>query len=129
MRSYVPGLAISAITIGLLTAFPAAAALLLFSTGDPDGKIATASRPAGNGKFEIELADDFVLTGYTRITSATFTGLLTGGASIGDVGEVRVEIYCVFPIIWIPLGPPDVPTRVNSPSDVAIDGRDLQPAA
>ena len=79
MRPYMPGLAISALSIGLLTALPAAAAPF-FSTGDPDGKIATATRPDVGGKFEIESADDFVLatSNSTVITSATFTGLLTG---------------------------------------------------
>jgi len=45
----------------------------------------------------IESADDFVLTGPTSITSATFTGLLTGGTTPANIGEVRVEIYRVFP--------------------------------
>jgi len=127
-----PGLAISAITVSLLAALPAAATPFSFSTGDPDGKIATASRPGTGGKFEIESADDFVLTNSTRITSATFTGLLTGGASVGDVGQVVVEIYRVFPLdsdVGRTSGAPDfstpqVPTRVNSPSDVALDARD-----
>jgi hypothetical protein len=76
---------------------PAAAllpAVYSFSTGDPDGLMATASRPDSAGKFEIESADDFVLTTTTSITSATFTGLLTGD---GSVTNVRVEIYRVFP--------------------------------
>ena len=63
MRPYMPGLAISAISISLLTALPAAATPFFFSTGNPDGKIATATRPDAGGKFEIESADDFVLTG------------------------------------------------------------------
>ena len=79
-----------------------------------------------------ESADDFALTNSTRITDATFTGLLTGGASIGDVGNVRVEIYRVFPNnsdVGRTSGPPtfstpQVPTRVNSPSDVALADRD-----
>ena len=66
-----------------------------FSTGDPDGRMATATRPDAGGVFEIELADDFVLTHSTSITSATFTGLLP--ASFATVGEVVVEIYRVFP--------------------------------
>src|SRR3954454_533132 len=98
MRSYLPGLAVSAVSIGLLTALPASAAPFFFSTGDPDGKIATATRPDAGGKFEIESADDFLLPGAASITSATFTGLLTGGASIGDVDQVVVEIYRVFPL-------------------------------
>ena len=101
-----------------------------FSTGPVNNLMATASRPDTPGKFEIEAADDFVLTGsQTRLTSATFTGLLTGAATIG---EVRVEIYRVFPNdsnVGRTSGPPtfstpQVPTRVNSPSDVALDDRD-----
>src|SRR4051794_4917431 len=97
MRPYMPGLAISAISVGLLTALPAAATPFSFSTGNPDGLIATATRPSSGGKIEIESADDFALTDTTQITSATFTGLLSGGASVSDVGNVRVEIYSVFP--------------------------------
>ena len=110
-----------AVLIGLCTAAPAGATPFFFSTGDPDGKMATASRPSSAGKFEIESGDDFVLTGLTSITSATFTGLLTGNAS---VGEVRVEIYRVFPKDSDTSRTPNVPTRANSPSDVEFDDRD-----
>jgi hypothetical protein len=114
-----------AVLIGLLTSMPAAATPFFFSTGDPDGKMATASRPSTGGKFEIESADDFVLTQPTSITNATFTGLLTGGATVADIGQVVVEIYRVFPKdsdVGRTSGPPtfstsNVPTRVNSPSD------------
>ena len=124
--------AISVSVIGLLFAFPAAADTTFFSTGNPDGKIATASRPSTAGKFEIESADDFVLTHSTSITDATFTGLLTGGATLSSVGDVRVEIYRVFPKdsdVGRTSGPPtfstpEVPTRVNSPSDVEFADRD-----
>jgi hypothetical protein len=111
--------------LGCLCALPAAADTpFFFSTGNPDGKIATASRPAGTGKFEIESADDFVLTQETSITSATFTGLLTG--TNPTVGEVRVEIYHVFPAdSGAPSG--NVPTRANSPSDVEFADRDTSP--
>ena len=68
-----------------------------FSTGNPDGKMATATRPDTGAPFEIESADDFVLTHSTSITSATFTGLLPDEAPLSDVGEVVVEIYRVFP--------------------------------
>ena len=57
--------------------------------------MATATRPDAGGVFEIELADDFVLTHSTSITSATFTGLLP--AAFATVGKVVVEIYRVFP--------------------------------
>ena len=39
-----------------------------FSTGNPDGKMATGSRPSSGGNIEIESADDFVLTQATNIT-------------------------------------------------------------
>jgi hypothetical protein len=121
-----------AVLIGLIATMPAAATPFSFSTGDPDGKMATASRPSTAGKFEIESADDFVVAGLTSINSATFTGVLTGGATVADIGQVRVEIYRVFPNasnVARTSGPPtfstsQVPTRVNSPSDVEFDDRD-----
>jgi hypothetical protein len=48
-----------------------------FSTGNPDGLIATLSRTASAGKLETETADDFIVpTGTTSITEATFIGLV-----------------------------------------------------
>jgi hypothetical protein len=46
-------LAFSVALISLLPAMPATADTLFFSTGDPDGKAATATRPDTGGKFEI----------------------------------------------------------------------------
>jgi hypothetical protein len=116
----------------LVTATSANATPFYFSTGDPDGKMAMASRPQSNGLLGIEAADDFVISQNTSLTSATFTGLLTGGATAQDVGAVSVEIYRVFPndsdtgrTTGAPIfGTTQVPTRVNSPSDVAFDVRD-----
>jgi hypothetical protein len=110
-------------------AVPAMAAPFFFSTGSPDGKIATASRRDSPGKFEIESADDFVLTSPTLLTNATFTGLIPIGSS---ASLVVVEIYRVFQAdsnVGRTSGPPvfstpKVPTRVNSPSDVEFDSRD-----
>lgn len=103
-------------------AVPAGAVPFSFSTGNPDGLIATGSRPSSAGKIEIESADDFILTTSTNINHATFTGLLTTGAIINNV---RVEIYRVFP--KDSTNPPsgNIPTRVNSPSDVAFAERDV----
>lgn len=108
----------------LLNSLPAAAAPFIFSTGSPDGRMATASRPSSAGKIEIESADDFIVTSQTTITGASFTGLLTGDVTTADLGNVGVEIYRVFP--KDSTNPPsgNVTTRVNSPSDVAFDGRD-----
>jgi hypothetical protein len=124
-RNYYPFLMLSAT---LVVATPAAAVPFSFSTGNPDGLMATGSRPSSAGTKEIESADDFVLDQTTSIDHATFTGLLTGGT----VGEVRVEIYRVFPNdsdVNRTSGPPtfstsQVPTRFNSPSDVELADRD-----
>lgn len=110
-------------------AAPAGATPFFFSTGDATNLIAIASRPASSGQFEIEAADDFVATSETSVTDATFTGLIPAGSS---VDQVVVEVYRVFPNdsnVGRTSGPPtfstpQVPTRVNSPSDVAFDSRD-----
>ena len=96
---------------------PAAADPFFFSTGNPDGKIATLSRPASPGQVETETADDFVLNQATAINSATFTGLLPTGASLNSVRDIEIELYHVFPVDSV--NPPDgrVLTRVNSPAD------------
>ena len=90
-------LVIPAALIGLLPVTPATAQSFSFGTGSPDGKIATLSRTASAGKLETETADDFVTTRGTEITSATFTGLLVGGATTADVSDVEIELYHVFP--------------------------------
>lgn len=98
-----------------------------FSTNDPDGKIATGSRPDSNGKLEIETGDDFIATSSkTSINHATFTGLLTGGASLGNVTDVTVELYRVFPLDSDTGRTINVPTRANSPADVAFDTRSTE---
>jgi hypothetical protein len=104
------------ITLSLL-ALPASAGPFFFSTGNPDGFIATVSRPASAGKLETETADDFVTTQNTTITSATFTGLLPLGTPLSAVSRIEIELYHVFPIDST--DPPDgrVVTRANSPSD------------
>jgi hypothetical protein len=93
-----------------------------FTTGAPNGLMAVASRPDSVGKFEIEAADDFVTTAQTHITSATFYGLITGTTPV--IGEVTVEIYRVFPKDSDSVRTPNVPTRANSPSDVAFASKD-----
>jgi hypothetical protein len=108
----------AAVALALLAATPAAATpAFFFSTGNPDGLIATLSRPSSAGKLETETADDFVTPAHTLITNATFTGLLVGGATPTNVTDVEIELYHVFPIESAL--PPDgrVLTRANSPSD------------
>jgi hypothetical protein len=120
-----------ALSVGLFTALPAAADPFSFSTGAVTNLMATASRPSTGAPFEIESADDFAVTSETKITSATFTGLVTG--STPTIGDVVVQIYEVFPNlsnVGRTSGPPtfstnNVPTRVNSPSDVELDDRSI----
>jgi len=105
----------------LLLASQASAASFIFSTGDPDGKIATLSRPSSPGKIQTETADDFVATQAVVISQATFTGLLPLGAALTGISDVEIEIYHVFP--GDSANPPsgNVLTRTNSPGDVEID--------
>jgi hypothetical protein len=106
----------------LLLAACAPGATFTFSTGAPDGKIATLSRPAAPGIPQTETADDFVVTQAVVISQATFTGLLPQGSSLANITGVEVEIYHVFSrdSVFPPSG--NVPNRTNSPSDIEIEG-------
>jgi hypothetical protein len=114
--------AISSLLLAMILCWPSLsrAATFSFSTGNPDGKMAMASRPDFPGKPEIEAADDFVLTDQAAITHATFTGVLPESAAVNGL---VVEIYRVFPLDSNALRTPAVPTRMNSPSDVAFQSR------
>jgi len=108
---------ISAVSVALFSAASlTAATVTVFSTGSPNGQIATLSRLASAGKLETETADDFVLGQSALISNATFTGLIVGGATPANINQVEIELYHVFPA---DSGPPDgrVVTRTNSPSD------------
>lgn len=91
-----------------------------FSTGNPDGKIATLSRPASPGLLETETADDFFLSQPTQINRATFVGLLPAGTPLTSVNKVEIEFYHIFPIDSTNPPSGNVPTRTNSPADVEI---------
>ena len=94
--------------------------------------MAAATRPESGSQFEIEAADDFLLPTGARVTGATFTGLVPQQFNLSNIGNVVVEIYRVFPNdsnVGRTSGPPtfstaNVPTRVNSPSDVAFASRE-----
>jgi hypothetical protein len=106
----------------LLLAYQSSAAPYSFSTGQPDGKIATASRPSSLGKIQTETADDFnIVSNTTLISRATFTGLIPSGAPLNSALNVEVEIYHVFPNDSDTNRTLHVPTRANSPGDVEID--------
>src|SRR5260221_902302 len=106
----------------LLLASQASAASFAFSTGAPDGKIATLSRPASPGKIQTETADDFIIVSNTTLISqATFTGLIPSGAPLSSALNVEIEIYHVFPNDSDTNRTLHVPTRANSPGDVEIE--------
>src|SRR5207249_3798507 len=125
LTTIAPMKSINTITVGALALFllvaRASAASYTFSTGEPDGKIATLSRPASPGKIQTETADDFVATQAVVISQATFTGLLPAGTDLSSISGVEIEIYHVFPgdSALPPSG--NVLTRTNSPADVEID--------
>jgi len=82
--------------------------------------MAMVSRPDSSGKIEIEAADDFILNAPALVNSGTFTGLVPTGYSVSGV---TVEIYRVFPADSNNPPSGNVPTRANSPSDVAFESR------
>jgi hypothetical protein len=96
---------------------------VFFSTGNPDGRVGMASRPASALASAREAADDFLLLNPTSITGASFYGLLAGGASAADISQVTIELYRVFPLDSDNPPSGSVATRVNSPSDVVFDSR------
>src|SRR6266487_3584541 len=107
-------------------------AQVIYNNDFPTDQMAAATRPESGNQFEIETGDDFLLPTGGHITGATFTGLAPQGFDVSNIGNVVVEIYRVFPIdsdVNRTSGPPNfstanVPTRVNSPSDVAFDSRE-----
>jgi hypothetical protein len=105
----------------LLWIAQASAGSFTFSTGNPDGKIATLARPPGLNIIQTETADDLVVTQSVVISQATFTGLLPVGTPLSSVGNVEIEIYHVFPGESDTNRIPNVPTRANSPGDVEIE--------
>ena len=113
-------LAIPLSLLGCLLALPAAADPFSFSTGTPDGRIGTLSRPASASGIQTETADDFILGHATSITSATFFGLIPTGTPLSSISDVEIEFYHVFP--GDSANPPsgNVPSRTNSPGDVEI---------
>ena len=113
---------LAVLVLALMLGTTAFAATFVFSTGAPDGRLAAASRPESHGKIEIEAADDFILTSRTVISQATFTGLLLHGGQ-GEIRDVVVEIYRVFSKDSDTTRIIRVPTRANSPSDVAFADR------
>jgi hypothetical protein len=97
----------------------------IYNNLTPNNMIGVATRPSSPGVFEIEGADDFFLSAQTLITSATFVGLIvpgTGGTPA--ISDIVAEMYRIFPADSNTVRMPNVPTRTNSPSDVAFAEKD-----
>jgi hypothetical protein len=123
------GLIGAAFALSVCLTTPLWAAPFFFATGTPNGALGALSRRPSPGKIETETADDFFLTETTVISHATIFGLLPVGTPLDNIHDVEVEVYHIFPLdsdVGRTSGPPtfstaNVPTRVNSPSDVEID--------
>src|SRR5206468_2262073 len=109
------------LAFGIGVAVPVRAATFSFTTGVPDGKLGALSRRASPGKLETETADDFILQQTTVINRAIISGLVPLRTLPENIKEVEIEMYHVFSLdsAFPPSG--NVPSRVNSPSDVEID--------
>lgn len=92
---------------------------VVISTGNPDGQLGALSVPASANLKETETADDFVLGQLTVISGASIVGVIPAGTPVGNIKNVEVEIYHVFPLDSAG-GPSNVPTRKNSPADHEI---------
>jgi hypothetical protein len=113
-----------ALGLGAILAVPALCETI-YNNLTPNNQMAIASRPGTPGQSEIEAADDFFVGSPTTINSATIIGLLvpgTGGSS--SISGITVEMYRIFPLDSNTTRTPNVPTRANSPSDVAFASRD-----
>ena len=109
---------LSVLGIGAMLTLPAIAGTV-YNNLTPINLIGVASR---TGPTEIEAADDFLLGSQATINTASFVGLVTGTG--GSVSQVLVNVYRVFPLDSNTVRTPNVPTRVNSPSDVELVTRD-----
>ncbi len=114
------GLVTTAASAAVWLATPARADPFVFSTGNADFRLGALSQPPGSGNLETETADDFILTETTAISQATIVGLIPPGTPLGDIGDVEIEVYRVFPNDSVNPPSGNVPSRANSPSDVEI---------
>jgi hypothetical protein len=115
---------ISALAFGAMCAEPTIAAVI-YNNLPPINAMAVATRPGTGEPFEIEAGDDFLLNAQTLINSASFTGLFVGSAGVQPtISDLVVEVYRVFPADSDTNRTPNVPTRQNSPSDVAFHSKD-----
>jgi len=96
----------------------------IYNNLTPTNAIGIASRPGVPGTTEIEAADDFTVGGLTTVNTASFIGLIVPGTQgASSIAQIVTEMYRVFPLDSNSARTPNVPTRTNSPSDVAFASR------
>ena len=114
---------VAALSLSSLLSLPIAGATI-YNNLTPNNQIAIATRPDAPGVFEIEAGDDFILGQQSIINGGSFVGLLVPTPGVATaISGVTVEIYRVFPNDSDTVRTQNVPTRANSPSDVAFDSR------
>jgi hypothetical protein len=115
---------VTALGASALFTMPAAGGTL-YNNLTPNNQMAIASRPDAGGASEIEAADDFLLGTHSAVNSASFVGLAVPGTSGNfSVSDVVIEMYRVFSLDSDTNRIAQVPTRMNSPSDVAFAVKD-----
>jgi hypothetical protein len=108
-----------------------------FSNGAVTNQIGVTSHQSSSATAldEVEAGDDFTTSVPTTIQGATFVGLIPAGVSLSSISDVHLEVYRVFPNdsnvdrttgpgTTPPFQTTRVPTRLNSPGDVAFEDRD-----
>jgi hypothetical protein len=115
---------ITVLAAGALFSTPATGAVI-YNNLTPNNQMAVATRAETAGNSEIEAADDFILNAQSFIDTASFVGLAVPGTSgTFSISDIVIEVYRVFPLDSDTNRTQNVPTRVNSPSDVAFDSKD-----
>ena len=116
------GMLVTAIAASVMLVAPAFSATL-YNNLFPTNSMAVAVRP-DTAPPEIEAGDDFILGSPATINGASFIGLLVPGTGSPSITQIVAEIYRVFPLDSNTVRTPNVPTRMNSPSDIAFDSKD-----
>ena len=116
------GMLATAVAVSAMLVTPAFSATI-YNNLFPTNSMAVAVRP-DTAPPEIEAGDDFILGSPATINGASFIGLLVPGTGSPSITQIVAEIYRVFPLDSNTVRTPNVPMRMNSPSDVAFDSRD-----
>ena len=95
----------------------ASASQILYNNLTPNNMMAVVTHPS-TALPEVEAADDFILNGAANITSVSFIGLISSVVQLS--ANPNIEFYRVFPADSNTSRTPNVPTRMNSPSDNAF---------